>query len=192
MVKPDLDWIERAKENGLFVGDFVPFRYFNKISHHEDGSIDGYWSSWFVNEHNELQRFSETQPEKINDTIISWFFGNDDNQLIEHCNEIKANRYRDRLDIVSLSSLRRQRELWEKLQKEQAHLKYPPIEILNRIIQDRIANSIEEIVANHNNRGIKHKNSSNSKFKKWHKKIERKKENFPALCTKSKVSRLPS
>jgi hypothetical protein len=156
MIQSNPDWwIKRANEADITLEDFVPFRFFNKIIHDDKGLTGGYWLSWFINEQNELQEVLEIYPEIISDVIMLWSHSNDDSSLLKKCNQIEEMNYKDRLKFATLPSLRRQLELWEKLQDTHPMttvnlgliLKYPTIEILKSEIQKRLVDVAQEYSA---------------------------------------------
>jgi hypothetical protein len=146
MSQPNWDWIKKAK---LLLGDdFVTWRWFDNRHQVENDKVFAYWRSWFPNEHGVLLQFYDTEPVEITDPLAS-LAGLDALYHVKKQNQLESEDYAQRIKSLSLPSLRRQREMWEELQNRKmweipnVDLRFAPIDILSRQIEETIADSIQ-------------------------------------------------
>lgn len=135
----DSNWRNKYRELSGDTPDFEPFRIFDYETQTNTATPLVHWFSWFINKRGELQKFSD------HDEAGDWI---DRSWGIGRLNAKEEEEYKTRLKSYSLASLKRQRNVWEKLdfkdRLEPKHIResFPPLGILAVEIQDRLVDSI--------------------------------------------------
>lgn len=136
-------WISRLRDAGLVAGDFVPFRYWDRISLDSNGIITGYWAAWFVDPGIKRLRKTGESAEIAGDDLAEY---SDEPLFTNMLNRKEENDYRIRIEQLPIGSLQQQLDLWQELQ-DRAPMRtynlnlvliYPPIEYLKRLIQKKL------------------------------------------------------